>query len=187
MKEYLSYELMTQMGLPTPYYSLVKLSVNGVTYEANHFNNRVDQLTAMIKDAVETDPTAFYTYTQFETAVSSLKKLNEKRALAVTKQLAGDDAEVDASDINLRALGETVGGGGQKGPGGAEGMTPPEGEGMTPPEGEGMMPPEGEGMIPPDGNGKADNELQFGGTKPVGAGSIKPANEGNIKPTSEGK
>lgn len=32
MKEYLSYELMTKMGVPTPYYSLIKLNINGEFY-----------------------------------------------------------------------------------------------------------------------------------------------------------
>ena len=122
--------------------------VNGVTYEANYFDTKVDKLVEMIQESVETDPTAFYTYEQFTAATEAFKLLNTKRAQAVVQQIADNFELVDDGGIDLRTLGDNMGGkgGNNMRPDGfemPEGFELPEGFEMP----EGMMP----GSMRPDG------------------------------------
>lgn len=78
----------------------------------------------------EYDPTAFYTADEYTTAVEMLKTVIEKRAESIMGQLDGSipsttdgqkadaDALIDASDINISAMGSQGGGGA---PGGGHG------------------------------------------------------------------
>ncbi len=84
----------------------------------------IDTLDALIAEHVAADPTALCTYAEYETAVTELKKLCVLRAESIRGQLdgtipattAGQNADasalVDASSVNLSALGSQGGGGG---------------------------------------------------------------------------
>lgn len=96
------------------------------------FEQKVDQLNALITTYVQNDPSSFYTYEQYQKAVAALKELGTLRAKSIQEQLDGtipSTAEgqksdsgklIDASSINLSDLG-TQGRGGQSGPGGMVG------------------------------------------------------------------
>ena len=115
---------------------------DGVSYEADYLNNIADKLSSSIGNAVKTDPTAFYTYDQYTSAIDSLKKLNTQRAIAVNNQLNGYYSEVSADGITLNI------GGGPGGPGG----NPPNGKF---PQWDGNDNP----PTPPDWNNQGDINL----------------------------
>jgi len=88
----------------------------------------------MISEYVKNDPTAFYKYEEFEAGVAELKKLGSLRAQSIQGQLDGTipsategqkmnaSALIDASSVNLKAIGAQGGGGmGGPGPGGQGG------------------------------------------------------------------
>ncbi|GLX69772.1 CotH kinase family protein [Paenibacillus glycanilyticus] len=97
------------------------------------FEQTVDQLSSMISSYVSDDPTAFYSLDEFNAGVTELKELGALRAESIQGQLDGtipsttegqkEDSStlVDASSVNLEALG-SQGGGGKGGPGGAMGQ-----------------------------------------------------------------
>ncbi len=136
----------------------------------------------LIAPYVERDPTKFCTDEEFEQGVETLAVFCDLRSQSVAAQLAGEEANIDASAINVSDMG-TMGGGGrdqmQQMP---EGMEPHDGmqmpEGMEPPDG--MQMPEGmefhggmqmpEGMEPPDGMQMPGGmEMPNGMTAPGGA------------------
>ena len=94
----------------------------------NRIRNQIDAL-------VESDPTAFYTYDEYDTAAEELMTVLVRRAESVAGQVdgtipsttAGQQADssalVDASDLNLSVMG-TMNMGGENAPGGQNG-TPP--------------------------------------------------------------
>jgi spore coat protein H len=97
--------------------------------EEDNLNEKVLAVYGMIKDYVETDPTAFYSYDEFENALFndednnlSLLSFAKKRVVNVAQQLSGD--------ISSSNNGE-----GNSGSGGAGGMgQKPVGMGEVPPE-----------------------------------------------------
>lgn len=103
------------------------------------FEQKVDTLSALIAEYVKNDPTAFYDDEAFEAGVTELKKLGALRAESIQGQLDGSipsttegqkadsSALVDASSVNLKALGSQGGEGGRGGPGGQAG---PNGQGF---------------------------------------------------------
>lgn len=90
------------------------------------FEQKVDQLSAMISEYVKNDPTAFYDYEEFEAGIVELKELGALRAESMQGQLDGtipattdgqkEDSTtlIDASAVNLQTLG-SQGGGGERG------------------------------------------------------------------------
>ena len=93
----------------------------------------IDSAAALIAPYVEKDPTAFYTYEEFQTGVETLRSFCRLRAESVTGQLDGTipstedgqaadaSALVDASSITLSDMGTMNQGGGFGGspPGGS--------------------------------------------------------------------
>lgn len=83
----------------------------------------IDSASALISAYVEKDPTKSCTYAEYETGVSMLKEFCRLRCESVAGQLSGtipstsqgqeDDASalVDASAVDLSAMGDTIGGG----------------------------------------------------------------------------
>ena len=59
----------------------------------------------LIAPYVEKDPTKFCTYEEFETGVDTLAAFCDLRSRSVTRQLAGEEANVDASAITLSDMG----------------------------------------------------------------------------------
>ena len=102
-------------------------------FDSGWFEAEIDRVTAMIAPYVESDPTAFCTYEEFQTAAQTLKSFCLKRAESVSNQLAGDDTRVDASDLDLSVMGtmDGMGGGFGKPGGGFGGFGPSEDEAAT--------------------------------------------------------
>ena len=104
------------------------------------FDETYERIVSQIGDKVRNDPTAFYTYDEFETAHKTLYDLVKRRAQSIKGQLdgtipstddaqSGSDALIDASDIDTSVMGSMFSG--DKGMGeGRKGMRP---GGMAPP------------------------------------------------------
>ena len=91
------------------------------------FENTVSRITSQIDDLVESDPTSFYSYTEYKSAVEMLKETVSLRAKSIRGQLDGtipstrsgqeEDAStlIDSSSIDLNVMGVmNAGGGGEK-------------------------------------------------------------------------
>ena len=125
----------------------------------------INYAKTLIAPYVEKDPTKFCTYEEFETGVETLAAFCNLRSQSVTKQLAGEEATVDASAISLADMGTMGGsmGGGDRWSNSSEGNSTqrPSSSGSTgsrpqTPKGQGgnsQFPGFGEqgGMIPPEG------------------------------------
>jgi hypothetical protein len=106
-------------------------------FNSGMFAQTVDSIDSLISSYVEVDPTAFYDYDAYKSAITELKELGLLRAESIEGQLngtipstsKGQSADssmlVDASSVNLSALGSQgggKGGGADRGPGGMGGM-----------------------------------------------------------------
>lgn len=92
-------------------------------FDSRKFDDTVDSLNTEIASYVESDPSKFITYDEYKTAVAELKKLITLRAESISGQLdetipsttSGQEADssalIDASSINMNALGSMMGGG----------------------------------------------------------------------------
>ena len=91
------------------------------------FENTLSRITSQIDDLVESDPTSFYSYTEYKSAVEMLKETVSLRAESIRGQLDGtipstrsgqeEDASalIDSSSIDLNVMGVmNAGGGGGK-------------------------------------------------------------------------
>lgn len=90
------------------------------------FSDRIDELDNIIGGYVQDDPTAFYTYDEYKTALEAFKNLADLRAESVSLQLSGEvpstteeqknssDKLVDASSVTMSEVG-TSGMGGDRG------------------------------------------------------------------------
>lgn len=74
---------------------LASMDIDGILTEA----------AELIAPYVENDPTAFCTYPEFESGVSTLREFCALRSESLTRQLAGSTEPVDASHLNLSDLG----------------------------------------------------------------------------------
>ncbi|ABN07760.1 Spore coat assembly protein-like protein [Methanocorpusculum labreanum Z] len=93
-------------------------------FYGDSFDERIAAIDALIGDYVESDPTAFYTYDEYKTGITTLVEYGDLRAESILGQLndtipsteeeqtANPDLLVDASDLNLSAMGSMSGGGG---------------------------------------------------------------------------
>ena len=75
----------------------------------------IDNAYNLIKSYVKKDPTAFYTYEEFETGVETLRQFCNLRSESITMQLANGEATsnmgyVDASSLTLSDMGSMGGG-----------------------------------------------------------------------------
>ena len=79
----------------------------------------IENAYSLIKSYVEKDPTAFYTYDEFETGVDALLRFCALRSESITEQLANGETTqtmdyADASDLNTSDMGSMNMGGGGK-------------------------------------------------------------------------
>ena len=74
-------------------------------FDNGWFSAEIDRVTAMITPYVQSDPTAFCTYEEFQTGAATLKRFCLLRAQSVNLQLNGEDANVDASDLVISTMG----------------------------------------------------------------------------------
>ena len=72
----------------------------------------INQAKELIAPYVEKDPTKFCTYEEFEKGVETLTAFCDLRSQSVARQLAGEEADVDASAITLSDMGTMNHGGG---------------------------------------------------------------------------
>lgn len=77
----------------------------------------IDNAYKLIKSYVEKDPTAFYTYEEFETGVETMRQFCALRSESVSKQLANGETTnnmnyADASELSLSDMGSMGGKGG---------------------------------------------------------------------------
>lgn len=87
------------------------------------FENTVNRIASLIDDLVQTDPTAFYSYDEYQAAVEMLKTTAYLRAESINAQLDGSipstrngqqadsSTLVDASAVDLDVMGIMMGGG----------------------------------------------------------------------------
>ncbi|WP_086074443.1 CotH kinase family protein [Paenibacillus camerounensis] len=92
-------------------------------FAGGKFGQTVDQLSSLISGYVSNDPTAFYSLEEFQAAVTELKELGALRAESIQGQLDGtipsttegqqkdSSALIDASQVDMEALGSQGGGG----------------------------------------------------------------------------
>lgn len=124
---------------------LVSEYINGGGFDAFY-----ERVRSQIDELVETDPTAFYSYDEYETAAETLYQVVKLRGQSIQGQLDGtipsteeaqrdSDALIDASDLDLSVMGtiNMGGGNGASGPGGtgeSDGAEPPQfgGNGQAP-------------------------------------------------------
>jgi len=104
---------------------LVDEYING-----GRFDEVYERITSQIDSLVETDPTAFYTYEEYQSAAEMLYDVIGLRAKSIAGQLDGtipstDEGQkedssslIDASDIDTSVMGHMNGGGGDRGAGG---------------------------------------------------------------------
>ena len=103
------------------YHSYLQDIVQGY-FNSGMFENTINSLDALIAGHVEADPSAFYDLAAYQSGTAELKKLGLLRARSIEGQLGGSipsttegqsanpSALVDASSINLSALGNMGGG-----------------------------------------------------------------------------
>ena len=119
---------------------LVSEYINGGGFDAFY-----ERVRSQIDELVETDPTAFYSYDEYETAAETLYQVVKLRGQSIQGQLDGtipsteeaqrdSNALVDASDLDLSVMGtmNMGGGNGAGGPGGPGGTG--ESDGAEPPQ-----------------------------------------------------
>jgi len=87
------------------YYTLYEQLLSGIDIEGI-----IERAYTLITPYVEKDPTAFCTYEEFELGVQTLKSFCSLRSESVQRQLDGNTEAVDASGLDLSAMG-TMGGG----------------------------------------------------------------------------
>ena len=108
------------------YHKYLKEIVDGY-FNSGKFTETIEKVNSMINEYVKNDPTAFYSYDEYTTAVETIKEFGILRAKSIEGQLDGtipsttteqdsnQDKLVDGSSINIQAMG--VQGGGEKGQG----------------------------------------------------------------------
>lgn len=84
-------------------------------FDSGYFANMIDNVKQMISPYVESDPTKFCTYEEFENGIDTLKEFCLLRAESINCQLNGSiattsdnqdkDTLIDASDISISAMG----------------------------------------------------------------------------------
>lgn len=168
-------KLFANQGYLENYHAYLQELIDGY-FTDGKFEAKVQQLSDLISPYVEKDPTAFCSYTQYQTAVEGLIQLGNLRAQSVQGQLDGTvpsttaeqaanpDKLISAGDLNLSSLGNMGGGRGnqqgdkspqQANAAGQQGQAPSQigGEGIVPgnpPEG---IPNAGRGGMPRDRQG----------------------------------
>lgn len=93
-------------------------------FNSGYFEKSIDKLDDLISDHVKNDPSAFYTYDQYQAAVKALKTFGALRAQSIQGQLdktvpstseeqsAESDKLIDASSLSMSTMGSQGNGGG---------------------------------------------------------------------------
>lgn len=103
------------------YHQYLQQIVTGY-FDSGLYNSAIDSLTALISSYVQSDPSAFYTYEEFQASLPVLKQFGELRAKSIQRQLDGaipattdgqskdPSSLIDASELDLTVLGSQGGG-----------------------------------------------------------------------------
>ena len=173
--------LMEDETYPSQYYAylqqLVSEYINGGGFDAFY-----ERVRSQIDELVETDPTAFYSYDEYLTAVDTLYQVVKLRGQSIQGQLDGtipstestqrsSDALVDASALDLSVMGSMNTGGGSGGGFGFHAPTTSENTSDTPDTAQDTS----ETQTAPDVSAESENTpssdfdpSQFGGEMPDG-------------------
>ena len=96
-------------------------------FDSGNFDKKIDELDALIGGYVQKDPTAFFSYDEYLTALDAFKNIGKLRAESISGQLdgtvpsttegqrSGSDKLIDASSVKLSELGSGGFGGGDRG------------------------------------------------------------------------
>lgn len=105
-------------------------------FESGKFENTINRVSTIIRPYVESDPTAWYTVEEFDTAVDTITKFCLLRAQSIRTQLDGTlasttaeqktEAMIDAGSIDISAMGSQG-----KGRGNDDKRNPEEGKATT--------------------------------------------------------
>ena len=83
-------------------------------FNSGYYENLVNKLDVMISEYVREDPTAFYTYDEYKTAVNEMINFGKDRTISVLAQLSGEQPSITygniESTVNISALGDMGGG-----------------------------------------------------------------------------
>lgn len=74
-------------------------------FTSGEFERLFDETVELISPYVERDPTKFCTYEEFELGAETLREFCLLRAESIGYQLAGEDVTVDASGLDISAMG----------------------------------------------------------------------------------
>lgn len=126
------------------------------------------QTREQIDELVQTDPTAFYSYEEYETAVETLQEAVALRSEAVESQLSGSSEQVGVGELDLSVMGAmNMGGPGENGDNAFGGQFQGgAGQNGAPPEQGEFSPPDQPGGADPTENGNAPPEMPDGETPP---------------------
>ncbi len=130
--------LMDNETYHSQYYAYLQQLVSEYV-EGGGFDTFYERVRSQIDELVATDPTAFYTSDEYQTAVDTLYQFVKLRGESIQGQLDGtipsteseqrsSDALIDASSINLNSMGSMGGGNEGGGPGGGPGGGGPGGD-----------------------------------------------------------
>ncbi|HIW31992.1 MAG TPA: CotH kinase family protein [Candidatus Paenibacillus intestinavium] len=169
------------------YHSIISELVD-TEFTSGQFATRVQEIQALISDAVAADPTAFFTYEEYEKGVTSLLTFVDTQIDSIAKQLNGEiesagDGSGSASSGPGNFGGEMMNLGG-RGDNADGAMAPPDGinfGGMEIPEG--MTPPEGMNFGGQGGNRGQGNmgQFQMGGDFNANRSSVVPSISTEVK------
>ncbi|HIT91202.1 MAG TPA: CotH kinase family protein, partial [Candidatus Merdenecus merdavium] len=127
-------------------------------FDSGVFENRIHYLDGLIGEYVKNDPSAFYTYDEYQIAITELKEFGTLRALSIQGQLnhtipsttegqqEDSSSLIDGSSVDISAMGTQ----------GGDSMGEPSSRGTPGGQGENQLP---EGMSP---GGRGENELPEG-------------------------
>lgn len=90
-----------------------------VYIESGRYEETIDKVNQLIKEAIANDATAFYTYEEYQASLPNLVQFGIDRSTSIKAQLAGDQPSESYGNIettvNLTAMGSQNGTGGAKG------------------------------------------------------------------------
>lgn len=121
----LLYQIMQVPEYVETYHIYLKQLISGY-FDSGYFEVKLAQTDALITSYVASDPTAFYTHEEYQTAVNALKTFCQLRSESIHGQLDGTlpstseeqaanpDNLVDTADLRISDMG-TQGGGGTQG------------------------------------------------------------------------
>ena len=115
-------ELLSNEAYLEQYHQYFQEFISGY-FESGQCTATIDQATALISEYVKDDPTAFCTYEEYQAGIAVLEQFCSLRAESISGQLNGtipattegqaaqSTALIDASSLDVSALGSSMGGG----------------------------------------------------------------------------